>query len=92
MKQCCCIFDKKSYNFSDIKSAKIQVTSKDDPQVGFGKLYYIDGYIYSYNDECETLFSGLKYTNEKYNELVSFLKKYIFTIDEPLEMVKNICN
>ena len=43
---CCnrCLFDRKTYNLYDIKNVKIQ---KENPQVGFGKLYFINGYVYS---------------------------------------------
>ena len=94
IKCCCsgCIFDRKTYFLHGIKNVKIQLTSKDDPKIGFGKLYFINGYIYSQNNECETLFEDIEYTDEKYNKFVSFFKKYIHTIDEPLEMVKNGCN
>ena len=88
----CCISDRKTYFLNEIKNVKIQVTSIKDPKVGFGKLYFIDGYIYSQNDECETLFLNIEYTNETYNKLVSFFQKYIHTIDEPLEMIKNGSN
>ena len=88
----CCIFDRITYCLNEIKNVKIQVISIKEPKVGFGKLYFINGYIYSQNDECETLFSNIEYTDEKYNKLVSFFKKYIHTIDEPLEMIKNGCN
>jgi len=88
----CCINKGRTYFLHEIKNVKIQVTTKDDPNIGFGKLYFINGYIYSQNDECETLFSDIKYTDEKYNKFVSFFQKYIHTIDEPLEMVKNGCN
>ena len=88
----CCISDRKTYFLNEIKNVKIQVTSIKDPKVGFGKLYFINGYIYSQNDECETLFSNIEYTNETYNKLVSFFQKYIQTIDEPLEMIKNGSN
>ena len=84
-----CIFDKKIYYLNQVKNVKIQVTSQDDPSVGFGKFYFIEGYIYSQYDECETLFIGVNYSNEKYNELVNFFKKYVQTIDEPLEMIQN---
>ena len=85
----CCIFKKKTYFLNGIKNVKIQVISKDNPNVGFDKLYFINGYIYSQKDECETLFTDIEYTNEKYNNFVSFFKKYIHTIEEPLEMIKN---
>ena len=88
----CCISDRKTYFLNEIKNVKIQVTSIKDPKVGFGKLYFINGYVYSQNDECETLFSNIEYTNETYNKLVSFFQKYIQTIDEPLEMIKNGSN
>ena len=46
---CCnrCLFDRKTYNLYDIKNVKIQVTHKENPRVGFGKLYFINGYVYS---------------------------------------------
>ena len=73
-------------------NVKIQVSSIDNPKVGFGKLYFINGYVYSTNNDCETLFSDIEYTNEKYNQFISFFKKYVNIIDEPLEMIKNGCN
>lgn len=85
----CCLFQRKTYFLKEIKNVKIQVISKDDPKVGFGKLHFINGYIYSQKDECQTLFSYIEYTDEKYNEFVSFFKKYIHTIEEPLEKVKS---
>ena len=88
----CCIRNKKTYALNGIKNVKIQVIAKDDPNVGFGKLYFINGYIYSQRDECETLFSDIEYTNEKYNNYVSFFKKYIHTVEEPLEMIKSEYN
>ena len=94
IKCCCpgCLFNKKTYFLNEIKNVKIQVISKDDTKVGFDKVYFINGYIYSQNDECEILFTDIECTNKKYNKLVSFFQKYIHTIDEPLEMVKNGCN
>ena len=79
---CCCLFRKKTFFLNEIKNVKIQVTSKDDPEIGFGKLYYINGYIYTQSDKCETLFEDIEYTNEKFNKFVSFFKNYIPTIDE----------
>ena len=88
----CCIRNKKTYVLNGIKNVKIQVIAKNDPNVGFGKLYFINGYIYSQRDEYETLFSDIEYTNEKYNNYVSFFKKYIHTVEEPLEMIKSELN
>ena len=89
---CCCVYNKITYFLKDIKNAKILVSSRDDPKIGFSKLYFINGYIYSQNNECRTLFSDIAYTKEKYDKFVSVFKKYINTIDEPLEMAKNECN
>ena len=88
----CCLFVQITYNLNEIKYVKIQVISKDNPKVGTDKLYFINGYVYSQKDGCETLFSDIKYTDEKYNQFYSFFKKYVNIIDEPLEMVKNGCN
>ena len=88
----CCYKNKRTYFLNGVKNVKIQVIAKDDPNIGFGKLYFINGYIYSQNNECETLFKDVEYTNEKYNNFVSFFKKYIHTIEEPLEMIKNEVN
>ena len=88
----CCIYDKKKYFLNRMKNVKIQVSSKNDSGLQFPNVYFINGYIYSQNDECQTLFSNIRYTDELYNKLVSFFQKYILTIDEPLEMVKNVCN
>ena len=88
----CCVFKDKIYDLNEIKNVKIQVSSRDNPKVGFGKLYFINGYVYSTNNDCETLFSDIEYTNEKYNQFISFFKKYVNIIDEPLEMIKNGCN
>ena len=88
----CCLFVQITYNLNEIKYVKIQVISKDNPKVGSVKLYFINGYVYSQKDGRETLFSDIKYTDEKYNQFYSFFKKYVNIIDEPLEMVKNGCN
>ena len=85
---CCCLFKDKIFFLNEIKNVKIQVTSKDEPKIGFGKLYYINGYIYTQSDKCETLFENIEYTNEKFNKFVSFFKNYIPTIDEFYEIKK----
>ena len=85
----CCFSNERIYDLNEVKNVKIIVTSRDDPLKGFGKIYIIEGYIYSNNDECECLFSNIKYTKEKYDEYVSFFKKYIATIEEPLEFEKD---
>ena len=86
--KCCCIFDQKYYFLNSIKNIKIEITYRDDPNIGFGKLYYINGYIYSYDDNCEALFKDINYTKEKYDYFVSFYKKYFNNIEEPLENAK----
>ena len=85
----CCFSNNKIYDLNEVKNIKIKVTSKPDPAKGFGKIYFIEGYIYSNNDECECLFSNIRYTKEKYDGYVSFFKKYIATIEEPLEFEKD---
>ena len=70
----------------------IQVICIDDNRVCSDKEYFINGYIYSQNNEYQPLFTDIEYTNKKYNKLVSFFQKYIHTVEEPLEMVKNGCN
>ena len=89
--QCCscCSQIRRIFDLNDVKNVKIQVTSENDPIKGFSKIYFIEGYIYSNNDESECLFSNIKYTKEKYDEYVSFFKKYITTIEEPLEIEQN---
>ena len=85
----CCFSNERIYDLNEVKNVKILVTSRDDPLKGFSKIYFIEGYIYSNNDQCECLFSNIKYTKEKYDEYVSFFKKYIATIEEPLEFAKD---
>ena len=85
----CCFSSQRIYDLNEVKNVKILVTSRDDPLKGFSKIYFIEGYIYSNNDQCECLFSNIKYTKEKYDEYVSFFKKYIATIEEPLEFAKD---
>ena len=85
----CCFSKERIYDLNEVKNVKILVTSRDDPLKGFSKIYFIEGYIYSNNDQCECLFSNIKYTKEKYDEYVSFFKKYIATIEEPLEFAKD---
>ena len=85
----CCFSSQRIYDLNEVKNVKILVTSRDDPLKGFSKIYFIEGYIYSNNDQCECLFSNIKYTKEKYDEYVSFFKKYIATIEEPLEFEKD---
>ena len=84
----CCFFVEKVYDLNEVKNVKVQVTYKDDPKKGFGKLYYIESHIYSNNNECECLFSNIDYSKEKYDEYISFFKKYIITEEEPIECAK----
>ena len=85
----CCFFNQRVYDLDEIKNVKIKVISQQDPLKGFGKIHFIECYIYSNNDESEILFSYIKYTKEKYDEFVTFFKKYIPTIEEPLDFEKN---
>ena len=85
----CCFFNQRVYDLDEIKNVKIKVISQQDPLKGFGKIHLIECYIYSNNDESEILFSNIKYTKEKYDEFVTFFKKYIPTIEEPLDFEKN---
>ena len=89
--QCCscCFSTERIFDLNDVKNIKIQVISQNDPIKAFNKLYFIEGYIYSNNDECECLFSNIIYTKEKFDEYVSFFKKHISTIEEPLEFEKD---
>ena len=85
----CCFSSQRIYDLDEIKNVKIKVISQQDPLKGFGKIHLIECYIYSNNDESEILFSNIKYTKEKYDEFVTFFKKYIPTIEEPLDFEKN---
>ena len=77
----CCFCSQRIYDLNEVKNVKIQVTSQNDPMKGFAKIYKISCYIYSNNDDCERLFSNIKYTKEKYDKYVTFFKKYITTTE-----------
>ena len=43
----CCFFDQRIYDLNEVKNITIRLTSQDDPIKGFGKIYFIECYIYS---------------------------------------------
>ena len=84
---CCGRFDEKFYNFDNIRYIELRRSSQDYKKNSTEKLYSIDGTIYLVNPkEKEKDYTQLclikKDTIEKYNELVSFFKKYFETRDE----------
>ena len=82
IKCCCsgCLYNRRTYFLDEIKHVMIQVICIDDNRVCSDKEYFINGYIYSQNNEYQPLFTNIEYTNKKYNKLVSFFQKYIHTI------------
>ena len=83
--KCCCRFVAKIYKFDDIK--QIKLTVYDSPEIKKNiteKLYIIDGYVCKIDGDFD-LGIHKKITKEKYDELVSFFKKYFDTSFQPLE-------
>ena len=84
---CCCLGGKiKRYYLSQIQKVKIYRTSIPDPNVGFNKIYFINCDIYSIDNQMESLFNNIPFNQDKYDELVSFLKKYLNTEVIPFEV------
>ena len=67
----------KIYDLSQIQKVKIYRTSQPDPNKGFNKLYFINFDIYSIDNQMESLFNNIPFNQDKYDELVAFLKKYL---------------
>ena len=65
---------------------KIYRTSIPDPNVGFNKIYFINCDIYSIDNQMESLFNNIPFNQDKYDELVAFLKKYLNTEVIPFEV------
>ena len=83
----CCKLNQKIYEISQVKKVRIYVTSKPDPKKGFGKLYYINCDIFSNNEEQESLFGTIDYTEEKYNKVSKFFEKHLNSEVVPKEIV-----
>ena len=74
------------YNLSQIQKVKMYRTSSPDPQVAFNKLYFINCDIYSLDNEKEPLFTQVPFSQEKYDEFITFFKKHFNTEIIPLEV------
>ena len=86
---CCnCCKNEKTYSLKNIKKIRIYATWIPDPNVGFGKIYYMNAEIFSLDGESENLFSNLKYDKDKYEEYESFFTRHLNTEVEPLELAK----
>ena len=81
-----CKLNQKTYEISQVKKVRIYVTSKPDPKKGFGKLYYINCDIFSNNEEQESLFGTIDYTEEKYNKVSKFFEKHLNSEVVPKEV------
>ena len=95
---CCCKFDEHCYKFDDIKYIELKGSSQDYKKSSTEKLYSIDGTIYLENSikegkkkDSTQLCSIKRDTKEKYEELVSFFKKFkkhFETRDESLDYAR----
>ena len=82
----CCKLNQKIYEISQLKKARIYVSSKPDPKKGFSKLYYINCDIFSNNGEQESLFENIDYTEEKFNKFSKFFERHLNTEVVPKEV------
>ena len=82
----CCKLNQKIYEISQLKKARIYVSSKPDPKKGFTKLYFINCDIFSNDGEQESLFGTIDYTEEKFNKVSKFFEKHLNTEVVPKEV------
>ena len=82
----CCKLNQKIYEISQLKKARIYVSSKPDPKKGFSKLYYINCDIFSNDGEQESLFGNIDYTDEKFNKVSKFFERHLNTEVVPKEV------
>ena len=80
----------KTYELSQIQKVRIYKTSMPDPKFGFKKIYYINGDIYSLENQKESLFTKIDYSKERFDEFINFFRKHfnteVITEDIPMEV------
>ena len=81
-----CIKRQTIYDYSQIGKIRLYITSNPDPTRPFSKLYFINGDIYSKNNEKNTLFSGVRCDEEKYKNYATLFKKHLNIEVEPFEV------
>ena len=81
----CCKLAPKTFVLNSIKKVIIFITWKNDPKIGFNKLYFINCDLVSTNDMRENLFENVEYNENKLNEFLAFFRKYFETEFKPAE-------
>ena len=89
---CCKLGPKKIFDYSQIKRIRLYVSSKQDPERPFDRLYFSNADIYSFDGQQDSLFNSIKYNEEKFNEIVKILEKHINIDVEPIDVCKNNIN
>ena len=70
----CCKLEPKTFFLNSIKKVIIFITWKNDPKIGFSKLYFINCDLISTNGLKESLFENAEYSETKL-KLMSEAKK-----------------
>lgn len=81
----CCKLAPKTFVLNSIKKVIIFITWKNNPKIGFNKLYFINCDLVSTNDFRENLFENVEYNENKLNEFLAFFRKYFETEFKPAE-------
>ncbi len=81
-----CIKRQTIYDYSQIGKIRLYITSTPDRTRPFDKLYFINGDIYSKNNDKNTLFSNISYDEEKYKNYATLFKKHLNIEVEPFEV------
>ena len=85
----CCKLKAKQYFLASIKKVIIYITSKPDPKIGFQKLYFSNCDMISTEGERESLFNNISYDENRINDFIIFLRKYIEVEFQPIDNNKD---
>ncbi len=81
-----CKRNQQEYDYSQISKIRLYITSTPDPKRPFDKLYYINGDIYSKNNQENNLFHHISYDEVKYDNYAKLFEKHLNIEVEPIEV------
>ena len=79
---------KKIYDYSQIKRIKLYLSSRQDEERPFDRLYFINCDIFSFDGLQDSLFSSLNYDESKFNNFVKTFEKHLNIEVETMEAHK----
>ena len=80
--------EKKIYDYSQIKRIKLYLSSRQDEERPFDRLYFMNCDIFSFDGLQDSLFSSLNYDESKFNKFAKTFEKHLNIEVETMEDYK----